>query len=595
MVERLTQRAPALPSAAAAAAASAVALPTILQQPIDQIRQAASACGVDVQAAIDSLQTALVRVVVEAFVDRAQVPAPKRSKSKQTKASNHHDSSKAIERSATAKIAMEDFQDMHAHQTLAHLPTPTRALPPRPTTQSSQPTPTPRSFAEGYGFVHDLPLQSLKLSSSHLLLSRAAAAEAAYSKRMAGKSLSQQRSDSVAALMSQSGLFDAPAAAWPSTLESWPSNSPARVVTSFGDGGVNFLQRESGDAGDVAVGALQSPSQGAAGKLEMLRQCSRRPLPQFLQKIEVDIDAALRLKGLPVDASKLSMAADSSSSPPLQQQQQQQQRVMQSALRAPIFLDALALLGAAFPTYRGLIMRMHGELQAAFALLDVYAKEMTTASEKLREVQAIHAADLKRERERAMGIVENDPSLKRPGTQSSSHKKLDAALQLQASNAEFVAGRRVKQLEKELDVAAETIARLQEAVVFLRQQNDSKNQQELQLQHAQAMAHLRSIIKDSVHRDDHNVVKEQLRALELENAQLLLALDQKSCDSPTAASGSASGNPFDSLTQRIYRNNRSITLKSFGTQTFIESQGKRGKFSLLEVTCTLNPCLCARV
>ncbi len=586
-VERLSLSTSANRAAAPAAAAalSAVALPAMLQEPIDQIRQAASACGVEVQSAIDSLQTALVRVIVEAFVDRARAPGPKGSKRKQ----NHRDSSKVIERSAAARMAMEDFQDMNRSQSLAQIPSPRHAPPPRPTTQSSQPTPTPRSYAEGYGFVHDLPLRSLKLSSSHQLLTREAAAEAAYKKRIAGKSSSQLRSDSVASIMSASGLFDAPAAPWPSaTLESWPSKSSARVTTSFGENDFNFLQRESAGRAAVDVTA-QSPSLANAGKLEMLRQCSRRPLPQFLQKIEADLDAALRLKGLPVDPSQLSIGTSPDSLMP----SQQQQRVTQCTLRTPIFLDALALLGAAFPTYRGLIMRMHEELNASFTLLDAYAKEMMTVSDTLGQVQLIHAADLKRERERVMAHVEMDPSLKRKGTPGSSLQKLDAALAMQAANAEFVAQRRVKQLEKELDTASETIARLQEAVVFLRQQAGSKNFEELQLQHAQVVAHLRSIIKECVHRDDHNRLKEQLRVLQLENAQLLSALDQKSMGSPTASM--ASSNPDDSLTARIFKNNRSVTMKSFGTQTFIESSLRKGKYSLLEVRCIVCVSIAVRV
>jgi hypothetical protein len=77
-----------------------------------------------------------------------------------------------------------------------------------------------------------------------------------------------------------------------------------------------------------------------------------------------------------------------------------------------------------------------------------------------------------------------------------------------------------------------------------------------------------------VHRDDHNVVKQQLNQLQLENARLVaqLSLDSKDSKDPNAAE--------DVL--RIQQNNRKILRKNCGTQThesFLESK----QFSLLDI------------
>jgi hypothetical protein len=570
-VQRLSRASVTAAPSAAAAALTPAALPAILQQPIDDLRKAASVCNIEIQSTIDSLQTALVRVIVEVLAENDHVghKGAGAARGSARSAPLKHDSSKISERSASAKMALEDFQDMGDMGTLPQIAAPPpeateRAS--RPVTQSTQATPTPRSFSEGYGYVYQLPLQSLQLSSSHQLLSREAAAEVAYKKRMAGKCAPQQR-NSIASAMSASGLFDAPAAIWPSaTLDSWPSGSSTRVATSFGDDSVNFMRREGagGDAGDVAA---VTPSHTPASKVEMLRQCSRRPIPQFLQKIEADLDAALIAKGLPVDASK----DVTSASPGLPRLHD----TSHSHLRSLIFLDALALLGAAFPTYRGLIARIHGELAACFSRLVSNADESASVSEKFQQIQLIHAEDLRRERERVLAAMDKDAAVKLQGAQSSVSQQRERTIALQASNAEFVAQRRVKELEAALGTASDTIARLQEAVVHLRNQVDSKSAEELQLQHSKAIAHFRSIIKESVHRDDYNAVLRQLQQLQAENAQLLQQL----------SAGPKTLNQAD-VSAADTANRWKVQKKNFGTQTFIDP-ASTGKYSLLEIKDTI--------
>jgi hypothetical protein len=548
---------------AAPSAALHVALPAILQQPIDEIRQAASACDVDIQSAIDKLQAALARTIVEAVVGHDRV-----SKSgKKAKPSKHHDSSKYAERSDASRLAMEDFGDLFHGHILPPDPAAAVQQMPRPTTSSSQHTPTPRSFSEGFSFAYELPLQSLSMSSSAQLLSREAAAECAYKKRMAGK-VSQMSHNSIASMMSASGMFDAPASIWPSaTLDTWPSKSSSRVVTSIGEGVVQFLQRES-IVGDAADNTAQSPSQARTSRVEVLRQCSRRPVPQFLQKLETDLDSALIARGLTVDSSNgtTSTSADLS----------QLHSVPQRTLRATIFLDALALIGAAFPTYRGLIMRIHGELAASFTWLNALTKEMTLICEKFHHIQQIHADDLRRERERVMALThaDIDPSHSRNGLQISVKQQRDTAFALQSANAEYLAQRRVQELEKELETASDTITRLQEAVVYLRQQSESRSAAELQKQHEKAIAHLKSIIKDSVHRDDHNRLKQQLVQLQLENAQLHNQL---------SAEAKAGSQAADAIALHAQKNTWKVSKKNFGTQTFAEPSFKSGKYSLMDI------------
>ncbi len=566
-VERLSKATPSA-SSAAASAASLVALPAMLQQPIDEIRKMAADSGVEIQSTIDRLQTAFVSIIVEAFCDPDRaLPAVERAR-KETTALRHHDTSKVIRRTAAAKSALEDFEDMSQSGSFLQIPVPEQMQAPRPATQSSQCTPTPRSFNEGYGIAYELPLRSLKLSSAHRMLSREAAAEIAYKNRMSSKSSSHLQQTSIASMMSSSGAFDAPAAIWPSaTLDSWPSNSLARVATSFGEGDVQFLQRESSVDCASDLASVQSPGQSLAGKVEMLRQCHRQPVPQFLQKIETDLDAALNAKGLSVNLTKslLKTSADMS----------RVQQTSQCAARTPIFLDALVLLGAAFPTYRGLIMRIHGELAASFDLLDGQVRDMASISEKFHRIQQIHAEDLRRERDRVLASIDSDPSfLKHKGFLNSVNQQKDAALALQASNAEFVAQRRVKELEKALESSKDTVARLQEAVIFLRQKVDSQSTDELQKQHAKIVAHLRSIIKDSVHQDDHHLLKQQLSQLQLENARLLGQISSES---------KALTQTDDPLASRLQSNIRMITKKNFGTQTFTEHAFNKGKFSLLEI------------
>lgn len=551
---------------AALVAASHVALPAIIQQPIDEIRQATAACEIDVQSAIDRLQTAMTCTIVEALVHRGP------EGSKKPRPAKARDSSKVVERSEAAKMAMEDFGDLHQGHILPQIPALTNALLPRPTTSSSQLSTTPRSFDESFSFAYQLPLQSLKLSSSSQQPSREAAAEFAYKKRMSGKSSSHLPHNSIASMMSASGMFDDPAAIWPSAaLDSWPSKSFSRVATSICEGNAAFLQREDTISGAVDSSA-PSPSQSHAGKVEVLRQCSRQPFPQLLQKLETDLDAALVAKGLPVHLSKSQTCVPADP--------QQLQQLPLRTLRAAVFLNALALVGAAFPTYRGLIMRIHGELAASLAWLDAHTKEMMLTCEKFHLIQQIHADDLRRERQRvlASSAADGDPSHRHNGSQISAQisakQQKDIALAIQASNSEFIAQRRVKELEKDLETASDTIARLQEAVLYLRQLADSRSAPELQQQHATAIAHFRSIIKESVHRDDHNALKQQLAQLQLENERLI---GQMSAESSAATrSDVVSG-------LHSQKNNSKVSKKNFGTQTFSEPSASSGRYSLLDI------------
>jgi hypothetical protein len=219
-------------------------------------------------------------------------------------------------------------------------------------------------------------------------------------------------------------------------------------------------------------------------------------------------------------------------------------------------------------------MRIHGELAASFEHLDAKVEEGAAISEKFHQIQQIHAEDLRRERDRVLAAVDCDPASKHRGLQNSISQQRDAALALQASNAEFMAQRRVKELEHALDSARETVARLQEAVVYLRQQVDSKSTEGLQLQHANAIAHLRSIIKESVHQNDHNALKQQLAELQRENSQLLSQLNSES---------KALHQSADALDLRAQKSSWKVSKKNFGTQTFMDLAVDTGRFSLLEI------------
>jgi hypothetical protein len=221
-------------------------------------------------------------------------------------------------------------------------------------------------------------------------------------------------------------------------------------------------------------------------------------------------------------------------------------------------------------------MRMHGELLASFTWLNALAQEMMHTCEKFHHIQQIHAEDLRRERERVLvsNTSDIDPSHKHRSSPISLKQQKDAALALQSANAEHLAQRRVKELEKNLETASDTIARLQEAVVYLRQQVERQSAAELQKQHERAIAHLKSIIKECVHRDDHNLLKQQLVQLQLENAQLHNRL---------SAGAKADSQAADAIALNMQKSNWKVSKKNFGTQTFAEPSLKSGVYSLLDI------------